>query len=245
MPELWVAGTRLYYEEAGPVGGRPALLLHAALQTADSMRPLRQILEPEGFRFALPDLRGYGRSANPSGRFSLPQLADDAEALMRRVAFQRPVVIGYSLGGMVALELARRGLATALVVMASRVQPAPLAGAFDPANIARRSPGWVQQLAAKHRGMAWQNLARAVGAFLSSWPGYSHAELAAIRCPTLVVQGDRDSMVPLQQGQAVAEAIPDAQLRVIPRAGHSELLYRQDALQSVADFLRQLPIENG
>lgn len=241
MPELLVAGTRLYYEEAGPVGGRPALLLHAALQTADSMTPLRRILEPEGFRIALPDLRGHGRSANPSGRFSLPQLADDAEALLRRVAFQRPVVIGYSLGGMVGVELARRGLAAALVVMASRVQPVRRASAFDPDTIARRSPAWARQLAAKHQSMAWQNLARALGEFLESWSGYSGAELAAIRCPVLVVQGDRDSMVPLAHGQAVAEAICGAQLRVIPHAGHSELLYRPDALQSVVEFLRRLP----
>lgn len=242
MPFVTVHGTRLYYEEHGDTSGRPMLLLHASLQTADSMEPLRELLAPLGFRLIVPDQRGHGRTGNPARTLSIPMLADDIRTLMAHLGVERPIVAGYSLGGIVGIELARRGLVSALVVLAARIHTAPRGrAAFNPENIRQRSPQWAQQLAEKHLEIPWEELAVELGELLETWPGFSRDELASISCPVLVAQGDRDQMVPVEQAEELAAALPGARLHVAPRAGHPELLYRQDAMKAVYEFLAALP----
>jgi pimeloyl-ACP methyl ester carboxylesterase len=241
MPYVAVRGTRLYYSETGSSSGRALLLLHAALQTSESMEPLRKLFEGDGYRIVAPDLRGHGRSANPVLQLSLPRLADDLVELMAKLGIDQPIVIGYSLGGTVALELARRGLVSGLVVMASRIHPTTDGReAFDPVNIAARSPVWAKQLAAKHEEVTWTDLAVEVGACLATWSGFTPADLATISCPTQVVQGDNDEMVPIAQARELAAAVPGARLFEVPRAKHPELLYRADAMQVVHRFVTEL-----
>lgn len=239
MPYLPVAGTRLYYTESGPANGRPILLLHAALQTAESMNPLRELLAPLGLRLIQVDQRGHGRTANPGRSLTIGQLADDMEALMRHLGLERPLLAGFSLGGIVGIELARRGTLSGLVVLASRIRPA-LRGreTFAPATIAARSPQWTQELATIHEEVAWEELATELGELLSTWPGFDPADLARIAVPVLVVQGDKDQMVSLKHGQDLAGLVPGGRLHVVPRAGHPELLYRSDAMAAVYDFVR-------
>jgi pimeloyl-ACP methyl ester carboxylesterase len=241
MPYVPVQGTRFYYTEAGPSTGRPVLLLHAALQTSASMEPLIRLMSPLGLRMAAPDQRGHGRSANPGRTLQVPQLADDMVALMGKLGLVKPILVGYSLGGIVAIELARRGLASALLVLASRIHPAERGpSAFDPAHIRERTPLWAKQLAVKHEEMSWDELSVELGQMLETWSGFSTLDLASIGCPTLVVQGDQDEMVPIEQARELAATIPGARFYEVPRAKHPELLYRQDAMREVEQFVANL-----
>lgn len=241
MPSLSTpAGGTLWYAESGPADGRPLLLLHAALQTHESMAPLAEELAPLGLRLIAVDLPGHGRSVHP-GPLTIRAMADAVADLMDRLGLDRPLAAGYSLGGMVAIELALRGRIAGLVVLASRIRPAGDARAtFAPAAIRRRSPLWARQLAEKHTATPWEALATALGDELASWPGFDPQALAALSVPVLVVQGDRDQMVPLEQGQELARLAPRGRFRLVPRAGHPELLYRADARAAVREFLADL-----
>jgi pimeloyl-ACP methyl ester carboxylesterase len=238
MPFAPVNGTRIYYEETGPSTGRPLFLLHASLQSCVSMKPLRELLAPLGVRLIIPDQRGHGRTANPARTLSIPQLADDMAALMVHLGADRPLLAGFSLGGSVGIELARRGLLSGLVVLASRIETAPRdRRPFDPADIRARSKLWVKDLEQRHVEIPWDELAVALGDMFEAWPGFPKADLAAINCPTLVVQGDRDQMVPLEEGQALAATVPGARFQLVPRSGHPELLYREETKAAVHDFI--------
>lgn len=238
MPYLTVQGSRFYYEETGPSDGRPLLLLHAALQTGEAMAPLITRMHKEGFRMIAPDMRGHGRTANPGRALSIGLLADDMAALMAELGLERPLLAGYSLGGIVGIELARRGLVSRLVVLAARIRPAPQARVtFDPARIRSRSPVWATWLDKVHGEQNWGELAGELGVLLQDWEGFAPEALAAITCPVLVVQGDRDELVPVSQARELAALVPGALLREVPRAQHPDLLYRPDAMRAVADFL--------
>jgi pimeloyl-ACP methyl ester carboxylesterase len=241
MPFAPVNGTRIYYEETGPSTGRPLFLLHASLQSCASMKPLRELLAPLGARLIIPDQRGHGRTANPTHMLSIPQLADDMAALMAFLGVERPLLAGFSLGGSVGIELARRGLLSGLIVLASRIETAGRERRpFDPANIRARSKLWVKDLEQRHIEIPWDELAVALGDMFAAWPGFPQTELAKIACPTLVVQGDRDDMVPLQEGMALAAAVPGARFQLVPRSNHPELLYREETKTAVHDFVSML-----
>ena len=71
------------------------------------------------------DLRGFGKSAAPPGEYSMESLADDVAWLLQQLSVERPVVVGHSMGGNVALELAARhpSLPAAIVMLDSVVMP--------------------------------------------------------------------------------------------------------------------------
>jgi pimeloyl-ACP methyl ester carboxylesterase len=139
MPYAEVAGVKLHYERAG--SGEPELLFlpgwccdHTAFQ-------------PQLDHFARThtvtalDLRGVGLSDAPAGGYSIPELADDVAALCAEVGIEKPVLVGHSLGGMIAVELAGRypDLPGALVL----VDPGPIDPLPDTVEFFR---GFAEQL---------------------------------------------------------------------------------------------------
>lgn len=101
-PPTWV------WEATGPEGAPALLLLHgwmatAALNWSGSFRFLG-----ERFRVVAPNLRGHGRAGTKSPPFSVEGCADDVAGLIGELGLQRPVVVGYSMGGAIAQVLARR-----------------------------------------------------------------------------------------------------------------------------------------
>jgi pimeloyl-ACP methyl ester carboxylesterase len=140
VPYAEVGGLRLHYERAG--SGEPELLFvpgwccdHRAFQ-------------PQFDHFARAhgvtslDLRGCGQSDAPEDGYSIPQLADDVVAVCAAAGIERPVVVGHSLGGMIAVELAARypSLASALVL----VDPGPI---DPPPETVEFFRGFAEQLA--------------------------------------------------------------------------------------------------
>ncbi|MCC6336381.1 MAG: alpha/beta fold hydrolase [Myxococcales bacterium] len=258
MPFATVGGRRLSYEERG--AGRPVLLLHGFPFTSESFWP-QLGAPPSGFRLIVPDHRGFGMSEPAPGPATMEALAEDALALLDALGVPQAVVGGVSMGGYVAIALTRRdpGRVKALVLMdtqssaddeagkarreavAKEVEesgvspvveallPKLMAPAVDPTVRARvekmmraQSPAAV---AAASRGMA----TRADGKdILSRFGG-----------PCLVVVGEQDLITPPEKARAMASLMPQAQVAVIPGAGHLANLEAPEALSRVlAPFLQ-------
>jgi pimeloyl-ACP methyl ester carboxylesterase len=98
-----VNGVHLYYESHGD--GRPMLLLHGGLGSGEMFGPILPALT-EHHRVILPDLQGHGRTADIDRPIEMSVMADDIAALIDHLGLERPDVVGYSLGGGVALHLA-------------------------------------------------------------------------------------------------------------------------------------------
>src|SRR5437762_7442895 len=105
MPTTDVNGFQMYYEERGE--GEPLLLLHGFTGIGADWRHVFPS-DPGGCRVIVPDLRGHGRSTNPSNAFTFRQSASDVLALLDRLGVSRVKAIGMSAGAKTLLHMATK-----------------------------------------------------------------------------------------------------------------------------------------
>ena len=235
------------YLEAG--SGRAVVLLHAFPLSADQWLPqLHRV--PAGWRFIAPDLRGFRGSGPAFEDLSpahptIDHYADDIVELLTHLEIDRAVIGGLSMGGYVALSLVARapervaGLILANTrasadtpegragrdAMISSVRAegtAAVARAMLPkligATAARDQPDLVDAVGAMIGHNAPEPLVAALAA-LRDRPDRT-TSLGTIRCPATIVTGAEDAVIPIEEAQAMARAIPGAQLTILPGAGH-------------------------
>jgi pimeloyl-ACP methyl ester carboxylesterase len=124
-----VGDVELHVHERGPARGRPLVAVHGGPGLDGSVWfPGLDPLAEEGWRVLAPDLRGNGRSdAGDPARWTVPQLADDVEALIAVLRLERPVVLGWSFGSFVVqAHMARHGTAAAYVLLGTVAEPGAL-----------------------------------------------------------------------------------------------------------------------
>ncbi len=244
-------GADLAVAESGP-GGRPLLLVHgftgAKEDFADWMDPLARA----GWWVLAPDLRGHGASPKPDDEaaYSLGRFVDDLVGLVDRTGWSTFSLLGHSMGGMVAQELALSvpGRVERLVLMDTHhggleeVDPATaevgagivrehgiprLADMLDELG-AERPPADLRVRAARPGYEAWNRskLEACSPAMYASMVVEMAGrpdrlgDLSTLTVPTLVVVGEQDRPF-LAASRRMADAIPGAQLAVVPDAAHS------------------------
>ncbi|MEI9963996.1 MAG: alpha/beta fold hydrolase [Caulobacteraceae bacterium] len=235
--------------------GRPLLVLHPA-GGAGAWMPYHEMLA-QHFRVIAPDSPGFGRSAQIESVEGVDDLAFLYADLIAKMGLQDPMVLGFSFGGWVAAELAVLApeLISRLVLVDAiglRVPGAPIADQFamgpqekiaalfhDPAAAADLFPENpdLDTLTAFYRDET--AFARYAWSPFCCNPKLAK-RLYRISAPTLVLWGGDDRLVPLSHGEKYAAMIPDAELQVIPDAGHAVLMERpKEAVQAIVRFLER------
>jgi pimeloyl-ACP methyl ester carboxylesterase len=231
-----------------PGSGRDFDLLARALEAEHH----RSAPGPAPGRLVAPDRPGWGRrAAEPAGGFAAG--ADDAVRVLDEEGVEQAVVLGFSWGGGVALEMARRhadrvgalvlaasigpgeptaldrllarpvpgraicagGLAATRLVLRRRAVHGILSGTMkgiDPAHVRHFGDRCLRPDVLDSFMVEQQALVREFPAVLE--------HLGGVRVPAVVVTGDRDRLIAAGSARRLAEAIPGAELRVIPGAGH-------------------------
>jgi len=213
-------------------------------------------------RCIAPDARGVGKSDAPPGPYTTEQLADDALRILDACEVERAHVVGLSLGGAAAQELAlaHPGRVRSLALLASFARQAPRSRALleswralypIAAESAPLRAAWEQQAYTWLFSDAyWRNAAavRAALRFAGSQPfqsvqGFlgqidaalahdSVSRLPGLRVPTLVAHGSLDQLAPAAGAQEMARLIPGAQLLLLPEVGHAVNLEGQRAVNA-------------
>jgi pimeloyl-ACP methyl ester carboxylesterase len=222
----------IYYEEYGI--GPPLVMLHGGTGTID-----HDPVFGAHFRVIAPNIRGHGRTANPTGRCSYAVFADDVAALIDALGLDRPLVAGYSDGGNTALQLGMTHpeSAQALVLGGTwhRLTPTYFEGmrqmlglvsddTFNLTQLAETHPGLVSYWQAAHAALGgseyWKTLLQQMWPMWTTPLDYTEADFQRITAPTLVLIGDRDETILVEDAMELYRLIPGAELGVIPAASH-------------------------
>ncbi len=221
---LDAGGVHTYYEVEGE--GEPVVMLHGGFATIETWGAQTQALA-DRYRVYLPERRGHGRTPDVAGPTGYEIMARDTIAFMDALGIRSAHLVGWSDGANVGLEVAllRPDLVRKLVFMsavanidgfteAMRAQTATLAPDSLPPML-RDAYDALSPDGPEHFAVVFDKLA----AVWTSEPRHELGDLARISAQTLVILGD-DDVVDIAHAAAVARAIPDAQLAVVPGTDH-------------------------
>jgi len=235
VPTVEANGLEVAYEVHG--AGPPLVMLHGATSIGREDFAAQIPLFSKGFRLYLPDARGHGFTKWDADRgFRYDWLVDDLAAFADAVGLGTFHLLGFSMGAMTALMFASRfseRLRT-LVVIGITPEREPRASVgrrmMDPHRADVDEPAWGAILARRHdegQGVgAWRRLLPAIAADVAVQPLLTPAEIHAIDAPTMVVCGDRDPFVPVDQAWGLQRQVPDGRLFVAPDCGHEVMVKR-------------------
>jgi pimeloyl-ACP methyl ester carboxylesterase len=200
----------------------PIVLVHG-LSSSRSLKPLIRALGSRRPVFA-PDLPGFGMSDQPIHPLDVPGLADALGHWMFDNQLAPAIVIGVSFGSQVAVDLAARHPAAVdrLVLVGPTLDPDARSPARLALRWARNAPRYSPRLAPTvvHDFIdagPW----RSVRTLRRSLEDPMEEKLSEIEAPTLIVRPEKDHLVPEAWAKRVAKRIPDSELVVLPKAGHS------------------------
>lgn len=242
---------KTYYRVDGPAGAPVVTLSHPLGATLDLWDGQAAVLARQ-YRVLRYDVRGHGASAVPPGPYTLDQMVDDLQELLRSLDVPRTHFVGLSMGGLVGMTAALTAPETirSLVLCDTTSDYGP-----------GLQPMWEERIAtAETQGMTDVLIERTMeiwftAAFRDSHKpvvdrarqmlrntdprGYAAAiraiadadlsqRIRAIACPTLVVVGERDPGTPVAMARVLHERIPGSKLVVLPNAAHCSVVERAD-----------------
>ncbi|MCB2192653.1 MAG: alpha/beta hydrolase [Deltaproteobacteria bacterium] len=262
MPEANIGEISLYYEIHGQ--GRPLVMIRGLGSNADHWYSQLPALAA-AYRVVVFDNRGMARSEDVGGPLSISQMAGDTLALMDALSLERPIILGLSMGGMIAQELAinHPERLSALVLACThpggpnQVRPTTeveelfkkmvflatpeakrdaAATLFDPKTLRERP-----EVAAEYAEISLRHPAEA-DILTRQWNAVlghdTYERLHWIKAPTMVLTGDADLLIPPGNSEILAARIPGAKLVKVPGGGHQILVEQPEACNhEILDFL--------
>jgi pimeloyl-ACP methyl ester carboxylesterase len=233
------SGLGLHVAEQGPEDGRAMLMLHGYSDSWVSYSRLLPLL-PADWRVIVPDQRGHGESDRPMDGYAPADLAGDAIQLMDGLGIAEAALVGHSMGSFIARAVAARApqrverlvlvgsAATALnavtqdLLLEVEALDDPIGEdfirAFQASTIHRPVPAaFFERIVAESLKLPARVWKAALSGLLAADPA---PDLTRIRCPVLILGGDRDGVFSREEQEYLATRIPGAILKISPEIGH-------------------------
>jgi 3-oxoadipate enol-lactonase len=236
-------GYRIDGDDDDNSSNKPWLVMSHSLACDGSMWDDQIDALASRFRVLRFDTRGHGLSSAPAGAYTLDQLADDVHGLFAALNIQHAHFVGLSMGGMIAQTFALkypdvfRSMVLAdttssyapnmATVWAARIEAARQNGM--PSLVEPTLTRWFTEPFRVEHPYTMQRIGAVIASTpLAGYAGCSHAiskinvtaRLHEIRCPVLVIVGDKDQSTPVAMARAIHDGIAGSQLEIIPAAAH-------------------------
>lgn len=242
MPFIDRKSHQLFIETRGE-GTPDFICLHGLVDSVSIWKRLAPALAERG-RVILVDQRGHGRSGAPAGHTERQDLARDITAVLDSLEIERAILVGHSMGGIMAM-------ATALMAP-ERVAGLVLIGTAS--QCTEKVANWYERIATAGEREGLEGIARmiygkdseksivgdAAGmAAVTRTLGSLYTDpltprLSEIRCPALVIVGERDPMGP-KASSIIADKLPKSTLEVVADCGHWVHVEQPDAVTAAID----------
>jgi pimeloyl-ACP methyl ester carboxylesterase len=225
----------MYYEEAGE--GRPLVLLHGGGSTVETTFGRILPLLAHGHHVIAPEQQGHGHTSDLDRPLSFEQMADDTAALLTQLGIHDADVLGFSNGGMVALQLAIRhpALVHRLILCSSfyardgAIPPLREAWA-QPPDAAKMPPPLRDGYLATAPHPDLQGFVAKTIAMMQTFSDIPEATLRTITVPVLVMIGDHD-VIRTEHALRLSQLVPHGQLAVFPGSIHGTYLGAAEGIQ--------------
>lgn len=207
---------------------QPLLLLHGAIGASTQLQPLAQSLSANHKVYTL-DFSGHGSNVIGDEPFSIRIFAQDVLQFLEQQQLSKVFIFGYSMGGYVAMYLAKHHpeKIDKVITMATKYQWDGAIAAreiqmLNPEKIEQKLPAFAETLKQRHTS-DWKqvlaNTATMMTALGTNNP-LKTEDYSTITTPTLLLLGDRDKMVTLDETVAIYKTLPTAQLGILPATPH-------------------------
>lgn len=236
---LSVNGFDLYYEIHGK--GFPLLLLHGFTGSgAGLVQGFNQL--GTDYQLIIPDLRGHGRSTNPSKQFTFKQAALDIVALLDHLHVSECFAVGFSGGGCTLLQMGYNHpekIKSMSIVSAVPYFPQQTRDMMKQFSMQHKTEAeWTAMRNIHFHGdeqiqMLWDQ----ANSFCDDDMNFTSEMLSTIKTKTLIVQGDRDPLYPIELTIEMYKSLPNAYLWIVPNGGHVPI--SADSTQEYINCLRK------
>lgn len=205
------------------------LLLHGAIGAKDQLQPLADLLKDE---FSVHSFNFNGHGGKPFGQesFSIKAFSKEAEDYLSSQQIQKAAVFGYSMGGYVALYLAKQRpqLFSEIITLATKFYwnetvAAKEAAMLNAEVIAEKVAAFAEQLRQRHHPNDWKQVLEKTKTMLLQMGKENPLQLtdyAAIQQPVLLLLGDADKMVTREETEAVKNALANSRFQLLEQTAH-------------------------
>lgn len=207
----------------------PLLLLHGAIGASGQFAALKERLS-SGFRVFTPDFSGHGGRPFADQHFSMELFANDVLQYMERERLDKVSIFGYSMGGYVGMYLAKHhpGKIDKIITLATKYHWDEAIASREvqmliPEKIEQKIPAFAAALKERHTPNDWRDVLKKTSAMMMAMGRNNTLKLAdytTITTPALILLGDLDKMVSLDETVAVYKSLPKAQMGMLPDTPH-------------------------
>ncbi len=227
-------GFKMYYEIYGT--GKPLLIIHGNGGSIKDFSKQIPYFSKE-YKVILADSRAHGKSTDTGDSLNYEMMADDLNGLLNNLHLDSCYVIGWSDGGINGLLLAIRHPEKVKKLAVTGANLWPDSTAVEP-SLFRWLAGAVDSLSKVKQTTEIKNQYKLM-AMMTKEPNITLEQLHTIKCPTLVIGGDHDALLP-KHTLLIADAIPQSYLWIIPNSGHSTPInYSKQFNETINDFFKK------